>query len=75
MFNLICLKKVNDSSMFMLVLSFKLPRRFFLSQIEVILCDKLTLIKPYRKLDDKLQNWNVSIYYKKNPSNVLVSVI
>lgn len=47
--------------MFMLVLSFKLPRRFFLSQIEVILCDKLTLIKPYRKLDDKLQNWNVSI--------------
>lgn len=57
--------------MFMLVLSFKLPRRFFLSQIEVILCDKLTLIK----LDDKLQNWNVSIYYKKTPSNVLVSVI
>lgn len=58
--------------MFMLVLSFKLPRRFFLSQIEVILCDKLTLIKP---LTTSFRIGMSRFITKKTPSNVLVSVI
>lgn len=61
--------------MFMLVLSFKLPRRFFLSQIEVILCDKLTLIKPYRKAWRQASELECLDLLPKNPSNVLVSVI